>query len=168
MNPIEKEKQFIQLLENHREQVYRMCWGFANQAAEVDDLFQEVMIRLWKGLEKFEGRSALSTWIYRITVNTCLYWKEKNKKSQWLPIEEQRNIGTSQNRETQIIKNEKLEALRSAIRQLNKADKTIALLLLEELSYKEIAEVTGLTVNNIGVKIKRIKERIKRKLNVQS
>ena len=139
-----------------------MCWGFAKQQQEVDDLFQEVMIRLWKGLEKFEGRAQLSTWIYRITVNTCLYFKEKNKKVIWQPIDYKSDRSDFSNTETTIIQNERLQALRAAIQQLSKADKTIALLLLEELSYKEIAEVTGLTVNNVGVKIKRIKERIKK------
>ncbi len=76
----------MELLANHKNQIYRICWGFSKQTQEVEDLFQEVILRLWTGIEGFRGNSSLSTWVYRITVNTCLYWKEKNNRKTILPI----------------------------------------------------------------------------------
>ncbi len=161
MTAAEKEQLFLQLLEENKAQIHRICWGFSKYAEEAEDLFQEVLLLIWKGLDRFQGKSALSTWVYRITVNTCLYWKKRNKR---LPIEThyQKELKSeTKNAEEQMIYNDKMDHLRNAIQQLNEVDRTIALLLLEAVSYKEIAEITGLTTSNVGVKITRIKKRIK-------
>lgn len=156
-----QEKKFEKIVANHKDQVYRMCWGFAKNAFDVDDIFQEVMINIWKGLEKFEGNAAMSTWIYRITVNTCLLWKKRKAKSL---IKQELNksdvIDVDEKMESKV--NEKILAMRAAIQQLKKIDKTLILLLLEGCSYQEISEITGLTVTNVGAKINRIKPRIKK------
>lgn len=164
MESREKEKQFLEVMTHHKDQVYRICWGFSQERSEVEDLFQEVMLRLWKSLEGFRGEAQRATWVYRITVNTCIYWKKKYRKTKWESIEAGANLAATQTAETNLLVNESILQLRAAIQQLDKLDRTIALLLLEELSYKEIAAVTGLQVNHIGVKINRIKTRLKRLL----
>ena len=105
----------------------------------------------WKGLVSYKGAAKPSTWIYRIAVNTCILWKKKSSK--------QANLIPSPLAES-IIENEafqkepspKILKLRSAIQQLKKIDKSLILLLLEGLSYKEIAEISGITVTNVGAK----------------
>ena len=161
MTAAKKEQLFLQLLEENKAQIHRICWGFSKHTEEAEDLFQEVLLLLWKGIEGFEEKSKLSTWVYRITVNTCLYWKKRNNR---LPIKTtfQKEIESdTKNAEEQMIYDDKMEHLKNAIQQLSEVDRTIALLLLESVSYKEIAEITGLTTSNVGVKITRIKKRIK-------
>ncbi len=163
MNKSDKENRFLTILENHKDQVYRICWGFTKEKSDVEDLYQEVMLKTWKGLDGFEGRSSISTWLYRVTVNTCLLWKKKNKHSIELNEKHQHKpefISGSQ--EDLLIQNEKILKLKSAIQRLNKMDKTIALLILEEMSYEEISKITGLNINHIGVKIHRIKQQLKK------
>ncbi|MFK8101299.1 MAG: RNA polymerase sigma factor [Saprospiraceae bacterium] len=164
MDSKEKEQQFLNLMEEHKDQVYRICWGFSKRVAEVEDLFQEVMLRLWKNMGGFRGEAQRSTWVYRITVNTCIYWKKKHQSKNWEDLAASPEIETQGNAETMMLLNERVLQLKAAIQQLNKLDKTIALLLLEELSYKEIAAITGLPVNNVGVKINRIKSKLKKML----
>lgn len=162
MTQQQKEKIFLQILETQSDRIRRICWGFSKQNDEVDDLYQNVLLNIWQGLNKFEGRSEMATWIHRICINSCLLWKRKDKRLiEKLPINESA-FGLSV--EEQFIKNEKIAALHTAIQTLNKMDKSIALLILEECSYKEIAEVTGLTLTNVGVKISRIKKQLKTKL----
>jgi len=161
-----QEKKFEEIVEIHRDQVYRMCWGFAKNSFDVDDLFQEVMINIWKGLKKFEGKASMSTWIYRITVNTCLLWKRRKSKT----IESQEFINVKidvpiEKSESKIDEN--IIAMRAAFQQLKKIDKTIILLLLEGCSYKEISEITGLTATNVGAKISRVKGKIKKIMTKQ-
>lgn len=156
-----QEKKFEEIVEIHKDQVYRMCWGFAKNAFDVDDIFQEVMINIWKGLEKFEEKASLSTWIYRITVNTCLLWKKRKSKKIESQGFEKQNIEKQayRNEETN---DEKIVAMKAAIQQLKKIDKTLILLLLEGCTYQEISEITGLSATNVGAKINRIKSKIKK------
>jgi len=156
----DRERKFEEIIEKHRDQVYRMCWGFANNAFDVDDLFQEVMINIWRGFQGFKGKSSMSTWIYRITVNTCMLWrKREGKNKNQVDNYPDDTISQGENREE---KNEQVLALRNAIQQLKKIDRTLILLLLEGCSYQEISEVTGLSTSNVGAKISRIKTKIKK------
>ena len=161
----QKETIFQSLLTDHIDSIYRICWGFAKTNDDVQDLFQEIMMNIWRGLDRFKGHSEISTWTYRISVNTCLIWKRTKKRrintdetSDKIPELKGRTV------EEDYIQSEKIIRLRAAINTLKKIDRSIALLLLEELSYKEIANITGLTVSNVGVKISRIKTELKRKL----
>ena len=155
------DKSFEEVIEIHRDQVYRMCWGFANNAFDVDDIFQEVVINIWKGYTGFKGESSLSTWIYRITVNTCLLWKRRKNKIQEKSNEFDVGVNVVQEEVEDREKDENILDLRKAIQKLKKIDRTLILLLLEGCSYKEISEISGLTVSNVGAKISRIKTKIK-------
>jgi len=166
MNQKQKEILFTEVLEHHKNQIFRICWGFATQQSDAEDLLQEVLINIWRGIEKFEGKSSLNTWVYKVAVNTCLLFQRSAKrkiKLQFHDNETQYEIAET-SIESSIINNERIHKLMEAIKTLNKTDKTIALLLLEEMSYGEIAKIIGTTENNIGVKVHRIKEKLKNKL----
>lgn len=157
-----KEKRFLELLEKYRPQIYRICYGFTDTDMGVDDLVQESMIKIWNAIDQFRGDSSLSTFAYRITVNTCIYWNKKSKKARLIDKEwKQQSINLHGIADNNEVKNERIQQLRTAIQQLNKVDRSIVLLLLEECSYKEISEITGLSLSNVGVKISRIKTRLK-------
>lgn len=165
MTSAEKETLFIKVLENHKNQIYRVCWGFSTNPADVEDLFQEVMLNLWKGIEGYKGIAQLSTWIYRITVNTCILWKKRQSKNQKLTAHYEKEF-PEVGEIAEVTQNEQIVALKKAIQQLKKMDRTLILLILEECSYKEIAEITGMTVSNVGARISRIKVKIKDLLRV--
>ena len=149
---------FEQLLDNNKGKIYRICKIYAVSPLEPQDLFQEVIYAIWKSIPTFKGNTSIDTWIYRITLNVCLRSKQKSDKKyyktvqldsiQFVPVE----ITNENNQQ------EKYNALTSCISKLNKENKSIIILYLEELKYKEIAEITGLTENHIAVKMKRIKK----------
>ena len=161
----QKEALFQSILNKHRESIYRICWGFAKTTEDVQDLFQEIMMNLWRGLDRFRGQAELSTWVYRVSVNSCLLWKRSKKRR--IDIDARDGVLPEKGGKTvedDFIRSEKMLQLKEAISTLKKIDRTIALLVLEEMSYKEIAEITGLSVSNVGVKINRIKTELKKKL----
>ena len=164
---MDKDTLFKQVLEENKDRIYRICCAYERNADDRDDLYQEILINIWKNLEKFEGRSLLSTWIYRIAVNTSLMHIKKESRRNRDKTELNENIisTTAENiaeTEEKIETGKNIEKLYSSINELPSLDRVIISMVLEELSYKEIAEVTGLTVNNIGVKINRIKNELSR------
>lgn len=153
MTNAERERLFVHLFEQSRAGVRRLCYSYLNSAAEVDDLFQEVMTNVWNSLPNFRGEANVSTWVYRIAVNTALIYRRRHRPSEELSDIADHRISTQLDLERQ----EQLEALHRAIAQLGDQDRLIVSLLLEGLSYREIADVTGITVNYVGVKISRIR-----------
>jgi RNA polymerase sigma-70 factor (ECF subfamily) len=155
MTRAERERLFDELFAGNRARIQRLCYGYLGPGGDVDDLFQEVMINVWNGLPSFRGESRASTWLYRVAVNTALVHRRKRRATEPLP-EILRD--PSQGAHASLEDAERLAALRRAIASLPDQDRLIVTLLLEGLSYKEIAEITGLTVNHVGVKISRIKQ----------
>ena len=154
MTHAERERQFLELFEKNKASIRRVCFGYLNSATEVDDLFQEVMTNVWHSLPSFRGESKISTWVYRIAVNTALVYRKKWKQGEELSDLPDARPCAHQNLEQE----ERLAMLHAAIATLPDQERLIITLLLEGLSYKEIADVTGITVNYVGVKISRIKE----------
>lgn len=162
---MDKDTLFKQVLDENKDRIYRICCAYERNAIDRDDLYQEIAINIWKNLDKFEGRSAISTWIYRIAVNTSLMHikKESRRNSAKTELDENSlNIAEPPNddREEKIETGKKIEILNECINELGTLDRLIISMVLEDLSYKEIAEVTGLTVNNTGVRINRIKKEL--------
>ena len=158
------ETTFLNALEEHRHKLLRICSVYAKDEDDVKDLFQEVLINIWKSMSSFKGDSNIGTWMYRITLNVCLRLKTKE-------IRKQKKLLRMNSRAVNINKTEvsdnhqdeqrrKLSQLRECIKKLNEADRAVITLYLEELPYKEIAKITGLTENNIAVKVKRIKKKL--------
>jgi len=162
---MDKDTLFKQVLGENKDRIYRICCAYERNAIDRDDLYQEIAINIWKNLDKFEGRSAISTWIYRIAVNTTLLHikKESKRNSTKTELDENSlNIAEPPNddREEKIETGKKIDMLNECINELGTLDRLIISMVLEDLSYKEIAEVTGLTVNNTGVRINRIKKEL--------
>jgi len=162
---MDKDTLFKQVLGENKDRIYRICCAYERNAIDRDDLYQEIAINIWKNLDKFEGRSAISTWIYRIAVNTSLLHikKESKRNSTKTELDENSlNIAEPPNddREEKIETGKKIDMLNECINELGTLDRLIISMVLEDLSYKEIAEVTGLTVNNTGGRINRIKKEL--------
>jgi RNA polymerase sigma-70 factor (ECF subfamily) len=154
MTRAERERLFQELFAENRARIQRLCYGYLGPCGEVEDLFQDVMINVWNSLPNFRGESRASTWLYRVAVNTALLYRRKRRTTEPLPELRDPSRGAQQNLEDE----ERLQALRAAIATLPDQDRLIITLLLEGVSYKEISEITGLTVNHVGVKISRIKQ----------
>jgi RNA polymerase sigma-70 factor (ECF subfamily) len=160
MKHSERERLFLELFRQHRARIQRLCYGYLNTASESEDLFQEIMTNVWNSLPGFRGDSQPGTWLYRIAVNTALMHRRKQRPTEELVDLADHAVGAQQNLEQQ----ERLAALHRAIAMLSDQDRLIVTLLLEGLSYREIAEITGITVNYVGVKINRIKQAIEQKM----
>jgi RNA polymerase sigma factor (sigma-70 family) len=155
----ETGSQFTTVFEENKERVYRICRSFAASPADAQDLFQEIMLAVWKNLPQFKGQSHINTWVYRVTLNICLKAKAQSGKRAKLfkPLS---GIQFADESQPPLNKEILLAQLESCVDQLNTSDKGVVVLFLEGLPYKEIAEVTGLTENHIAVKLKRIKNRL--------
>ena len=155
MNQIELRGVFEDLVKEYEDTIYSVCYMYGENRPEVDDLFQESLINLWRGLPNFRGESNIKSWIYRISLNVCISYKRK-KRINTVPL----NISAELFDETSPKgKNNKL--LHERIMKLKKFDRAIILLWLEDLSYEEIAAIVGISVKAVGVKLVRIKEKMK-------
>ena len=153
------EQEFLSVIREYERVIYKVCYLYATPNAPLNDLYQDVILNLWKAFPKFRKECKISTWIYRIALNTCIsfYRKEKNvPEIVSLTGEIDRTV------ETHDPLNEMLRQLYRMINQLGQLDKSIILLYLEDKSYEEIAEITGLTVTNVATKLRRIKDKLKR------
>ncbi len=154
-----KNKSFEAIYHKHHPMVLQMCLGFVKGDKDIaNDLSQEIFISVWNNLDKFRGASSYKTWIYRITVNTCLQYVKKEKKERTIPtleIENQTSII-----ETEKTTNRNVSELYNAIGQLKKVDRLIIMMVLENQDYDSISEVIGIKPTNLRVKIHRIKKRL--------
>jgi len=143
--------------------IIKICRAYTNSQEDFEDYYQEVCLQIWKSKDRFRDQAEWSTWIYRLSLNVCLTLLKKKKNnhqhfaSDYLPVE-----ATVDNH---ALADESINYLYDAIRQLSEVDRAVILLYLEEKSYREIADITGTNPNNIGVRIKRIKERLRRLLD---
>lgn len=157
----ELENTFLTALEQNQQKLLRVCSVYAEDAEDKKDLFQEALINIWQSMPSFEGKSSLSTWMFRVTLNVCLrlQTKQARKRDRFRRLDSI-TIENMSEEETDPEEHERLIKLRSCIKKLNDADKAVTTLYLEELSYQEISDITGLTENNVAVKIKRIKMKL--------
>ncbi|WP_425390446.1 RNA polymerase sigma factor [Ekhidna sp.] len=151
---------FQSIFDKYQSMVSQMCLGFVCGDQDIaKDLTQEVFISTWNAMERFEGRSSYKTWIYRITVNTCLQYHRKNKRQTLIDLS---TVENDLEEESNISSVERQNELYVAINQLNEVDRLIIMMILEELEYEEIAEVIGISETNLRVKIHRIKKKLKK------
>ena len=147
------------MIKENEQIILKVCHVYCKAPADQEDLYQDILIQLWRSYPDFKGRSKLSTWMYRIAFNTAISRFRKQKKT---PISQPiaDNHPTTENDGDQ----ESIAHLYHAIEDLNKVEKAITLLYLEDLKYREIGEVLGLSETNVGYKINRIKKKLKQKL----
>lgn len=158
------EQDFVRLIRENERIIYKVCSLYVSETFGLADLYQEIVLNLWRGFPKFRNESAPGTWIYRIALNTCISGMRKAKKhpksdypveelSDWL-IEQENSL------------DENIREMYRMINQLKILEKVVVLLYLEEKSYQEIADITGLTLSNVATKLKRAKEKLREMSNL--
>lgn len=152
-----EETQFIQLIDQHQGIIHKICRLYRDVKEDREDLFQEIVFQLWKSLPSFSGKASFSTWMYRVALSTAIVTFRKKKPQIILTPELPDEPEAPQ-------ESEQTDQLFAALKKLNDEEKALITLYLEELSYREIAEITGITENNVGVKLNRIKSKIQQLL----
>ena len=148
------------MVREHKNTIYTVCFMFSKDSDEVNDLFQEVLINLWKGFESFEGKSKIDTWIWRVSFNTCISQERKKKHTSPIPLSIDIDLFNDKDDDTKQVK-----MLYDRIHRLKPFDRAIVLLWLEGMPYDEIAAIVGITVKNVSVRLYRIKEELKQMSN---
>jgi RNA polymerase sigma-70 factor (ECF subfamily) len=155
----EKEQKHIfeNWLDQHKALIFKIVRVYALTPMDQDDLFQEIIIQVWHSVPAFRQESSATTWIYRISLNTSVKWIRKEKKhSKVETLDAAQHIIPDGG----LKVDERLAWLYEEIHKLDEIDRSITLLLLDNFSYKEMAEILGITESNIGVKINRIKKHL--------
>lgn len=157
------EEEFLKAIKEHQGIILKVCRMYCSHNTEAEDLFQEILLSLWKGWKSFKAESKLSTWMYRIALNTSI--NRLRKVGRTVKFDEldtaHLSLPETATFRLDIIYDEELQ---SAISTLNTFDKAILMLYLDEKSYREIAEVLGITEGNVAVRINRIKKNLKEKI----
>lgn len=150
------EQEFTKMVKEYRKTIFTVCYFFSDNPTEVDDLFQEVLINLWKSYPRFRGESSIKTWIWRVSLNTCCSVERGKKRVlPTVPILESDILPESDEPGRQI------KMLYERINKLELFDRAIILLWLESMSYDEIAAIVGLTTSAVTTRLFRIKEQLK-------
>lgn len=151
-----QEKRFRELVEQQKANIYSVCYMLAASRQDADDMFQEVLVNLWKGMPKFRGESSVSTWTYRIALNTCISFRRKAD----------RRPATTDINPALLCEGSELgdqtARLHRRIRHLEPFDRAIVLLWLEDLPYEEIGAIVGIPAKAVGVRLVRIREKLKK------
>ncbi|MBQ7533231.1 MAG: sigma-70 family RNA polymerase sigma factor [Bacteroidales bacterium] len=157
----EKENEFNRIVKANKATIFTVCYLFSKEQDEVNDLFQETLINLWRGFDGFQGKCDVKTWIWRVSLNTCLTYERKKKhRVDTVPLTMDINLFTDTDDDTRQV-----QMLYRRINKLGPLDKAIVLLWLENLSYDEIGQIIGISTKNVSVKLVRIKEQLKKMSN---
>lgn len=151
------EYEFTKMVREYRKSIYSICYFFSENPTDVEDLFQEVLVNLWKGFPKFRGDSSLKTWIWRISLNTCCSLQRRNSRNvPTIPLAIDKDLFSESDQEGRQVK-----MLYDRINKLEVFDRAIILLWLESMSYDEIAAIVGITTASVTSRLFRIKEQLK-------
>lgn len=154
------EREFADIVRQYKSTIYTVCYMFAKNADEADDLFQEVLINLWKGIGSFMEECKMSTWVWRVSLNTCISIDRKRKRNKQVRLSMDINLYESNDADSKQIR-----MLHERVHRLKPFDRAIVMLWLEGISYEEIGEVVGITTKNVSVRLVRIKEMLKKMNN---
>jgi RNA polymerase sigma-70 factor (ECF subfamily) len=156
-----EEKTFVNLVNQHQGLIHKVCLMYEFDYEARNDLFQEIVLQLWKSFESFRGEAKITTWMYRIALNTAISGlRKKNRKLLTEDLHEKHmNISERNDNEQQ---EEDFDKLQWAIRQLNEIDRAMIMMALDEVPYDEIADTIGITQNNVRVRMNRIRERLRK------
>ncbi|MEE1088952.1 MAG: sigma-70 family RNA polymerase sigma factor [Bacteroidaceae bacterium] len=151
------ELQFTRMVKEYRKTIYTVCYFFSKDTEEVNDLYQEILINLWKGFPNYRGESSLKTWIWRVSLNTCSN-QERKKKSRIRTVPLSIDIDLYNDEDAG---SRQVQMLYDRINRLDVFDRAIILLWLENMTYQDIADVVGISVSNVTTRLFRIKEQLK-------
>ena len=163
MNELQKqmdnlELEFTKMVREHRKTIYTVCYFFSDNPTEVDDLFQEVLVSLWKSYPKFRGDSSVKTWVWRVSLNTCCAINRADKRRvPTVPLGIDKDLLVSDNDQSSA----QIKMLYDRINKLELFDRAIILLWLESMSYDEIAAIVGISTSAVTGRLFRIKEQLK-------
>ena len=151
------EQEFARIVKEHKETIYMVCYMFSKDSEQVQDLYQECLINIWKSMSSFEGRSNLRTWIWRVSLNTCISVdRQKRRRGESVPLDMNIDLYNDTDRDTKQI-----QMLHDRISKLGPFDRAIIMLWLENMSYEEIGAIVGISTKNVSVRLYRIKEQLK-------
>lgn len=155
-----REQQFMQLVADNRQLICKVCYMYATDADHFNDLYQEVLANMWQGLSSFRGEASISTWIYRMAINTCVTFYRRNRRN------DSRNVSLESILELpgeETSRADKLREMYRLISTLEPLEKALILMWLDERSYDEISQVTGMGRNNVASRLRRIKQKLVKK-----
>ncbi len=164
MGPSGKEAQFAAAIAEHRDALYRICCAYVRDEMDRQDIYQEVLIHIWKSLEAFRGQSSLGTWLYRVAVNTCLGWlRQEKRRSRMLERarEEMPSPATGAEPGGFPGAGDDVQQLYACVARLGPVDRLLVSLYLEEMGPVEIGAVLGISEGNVRVKLHRIKNQLR-------
>ncbi len=162
---MDKNETFIKAIKSNERLIYKMASIYTDSIDDRNDLVQEIIYNLWKSFDSFHQKSSMSTWMYRVAMNVAIYYlKTAKRKVLTVPMDGQYlNFQETENNNFE----EKLQIFKQHVDNLNLLDKGIVMLYLENKSYQEIAEIVGISESNVGTKIARIKEKLKKQITKQ-
>ena len=152
------ETEFLNMIQKYNRIIYKVASFYTDENNTLDDLYQDVVLNLWKAFPNFREESQVSTWIYRIALNTCVSFYRRSSRRPTL-------VKTMPELKAETEENEAIAELYVCINRLGKLERALILLYLEDRPYKEIAEIMGITTTNVSTKINRIKEKLKQLSN---
>lgn len=153
---IKREQEFIGFIEENKNIIYKICFLYSDETQSHEDLFQEVVINLWNAWPRFRGECKVQTWVYRIALNTCVsFLRKKSSRPSHVPLAANIEVVAEESGIAMV------RELYRMINTLDKIEKAIVLLYIEERSHDEIAQIIGITRSNVAVKLFRIKEKLK-------
>ena len=154
----QEEEIFARLVREHKSTIYTVCYMFSKDVDEVQDLFQETLINMWKGMGGFREESKIDTWIYRVALNTCLT-QERKKKREVKKVPLNMDVNFFEDNDANA---KQARILHQRISQLAYVDRALVMLWLDGMRYDEIGAVVGISAQNVAVKLFRIKEQLKK------
>ncbi|HEY0677349.1 MAG TPA: sigma-70 family RNA polymerase sigma factor [Chitinophagaceae bacterium] len=159
-----QQPEFVQLIQEHQALIHKVCSLYGNSVPDREDLFQEIVIQLWKAYPKFRGDSKFSTWLYRIALNTAISGLRRKKNN--ISFLEPEKLPVNIQEETYDQRQEEqLQKMYAAIRELSEVERALVMLYLEDKSYDEMEDILGINQNNLRVKMNRIKEKLRKLTN---
>jgi RNA polymerase sigma factor (sigma-70 family) len=163
MSPISNKADFLQLIEQNKGIIYKVARSYGKNEEDREDLFQEIIIQLWRSFDRYDDQYKLSTWMYRIALNVAIsfYRKQRRRIASESPLTESMVDVAGDEPNSDLESN--INLLQQFINELNELEKALMILYLESKSYKEIAEILGISETNVATKISRVKNQLKQK-----
>ena len=161
-----KTADFTQLISDNEGALFKVSALYTNDRDSQKDLYQEMVLQLWRSFDQYQGRAKISTWLYRVALNTAIsYLRQSKKQKATVGLE---TVLPQLSTEGNELLEERLALLQQQIKKLDSLEKGIILLYLEDRSYDEIAAITGLTPTNVGTRLSRIKEKLKKQMKQEA
>ena len=164
---IGEEKKFIDLINEHQGLIHKVCLMYESDREVRNDLFQEIVLQLWKSFHTFRGDAKITTWMYRIALNTAISGYRKQTRNVRTEDLDEVHLNISEQHGSDDGE-ENAQKLQLAIRQLSEIERAMVMMALEEIPYDEIAETIGITQNNVRVRMNRIREKLRKLMTAQN